>query len=69
MHVHTIWFADSSLDLARRAAAVFFPLYLANGATGIREMGTNLDSLSTLRRRIPAGTVLAHPITHSCLAR
>lgn len=36
-------------------SAWHFPLYLANGVTGVREMGTFLDSLDSWRARLAAG--------------
>ncbi|WP_258105837.1 amidohydrolase family protein [Marinoscillum sp. MHG1-6] len=46
MHVHTLDLADH-----------FFPMYIANGITGIRDAGNmNLDSLSRWRQEINNGT-------------
>jgi imidazolonepropionase-like amidohydrolase len=36
-------------------SAWHFPLYMANGVTGVREMGTFLDSLDSWRARLAAG--------------
>jgi hypothetical protein len=36
-------------------SAWHFPLYLANGVTGVREMGTFLDSLNSWQARLAAG--------------
>ena len=46
MHVH-------ALPNERRPKAVetFFPLFVANGVTGVRDMGDNLDTLRTVRAR------------------
>ena len=46
MHVHT---AD---------AETFFPLFLANGVTGIRDMGMDLEKLKQWRREVEEGTRL-----------
>lgn len=52
MHVHTLhpW-----------AVPVYFPLYVALGVTGVREMGNSylpFDSILAVRRRIQQGTLL-----------
>lgn len=47
MHVH-FWDAD-----------VFYPIALANGITGIRDMGDDLDTLAAYRKRIESGELIA----------
>src|SRR3954469_7773624 len=37
---------------------VFFPLFLANGITGVRDMGSPLDQIKQWRAEIAAGTLL-----------
>lgn len=52
MHVHA---------LRRERVSYFFPLFIANGVTGIRDMGTTEDgfaSLAGLRKEIADGTLL-----------
>ena len=56
MHVH-------ALQLGR--ASWMFPLFLANGVTGIRDTGSPLDSLLSYRRRVSAGEVLGPRIVGS----
>lgn len=52
MHVHTLWNANR--------AALFFPLFLANGVTGVREMGGPMPAAEQVRWRdqIASGAVL-----------
>src|SRR5579859_468081 len=53
MHVHTIfgdWFP--------RAKEITLPLFIANGITGVRDMGSELDVLQQWRKEISAGTLL-----------
>jgi imidazolonepropionase-like amidohydrolase len=59
MHVHTLTVPDSLLGLERRAVELFFPVLLANGVTGVRDMGAPLDSILALRRRIRTDSLLA----------
>jgi hypothetical protein len=44
MHVHT-------------ASEAFFPLYLANGITGVRDTGMELDKLKAWRQQIESGSM------------
>lgn len=44
MHVHTL-----------SRSAEFFPLFIAHGVTGVRDMGGYLDSLHAVRARLSAG--------------
>ena len=53
MHVHTAygdWFPD--------AREVALPLFVANGVTGVRDMGGDLDSLLEWRRDIAQGSLV-----------
>jgi imidazolonepropionase-like amidohydrolase len=52
MHVHTLY--DGRPEF-------FFPMFVANGVTGVREMGStfSLDSIRTLREQIRRGEVMA----------
>ena len=52
MHAHSAG-PDKPWD-----ANVILPLYLANGITGIRDMGGNPDVLETRRRQVEAGELL-----------
>jgi imidazolonepropionase-like amidohydrolase len=62
MHVHAFMAGDSALGITRRAADVFFPLFIAAGVTGIRDMGGVPDSLAAVRRRVADGSVPAPSI-------
>jgi len=60
MHVHTIfgdWFP--------RAKEITRPLFIANGVTGVRDMGSDLDALQQLRNEISAGTLVGPRIVMS----
>ncbi len=46
MHVHTLGNADA-----------FFPLFLAHGVTGVRDMGGFVDSLLAVRERLRSGAL------------
>ena len=53
MHVHTVfgeWFPQ--------AKEITLPLMIANGITGIRDMGSNLETLGKWRDEIRAGTLV-----------
>ena len=53
MHVHIIfgdWFPH--------AREITLPLFIANGITGVRDMGSNLDILQQWRKEISAGTLV-----------
>lgn len=52
MHVHALW------DTTR--AKVFFPLFLANGVTGVREMGGQLPAADQVgwRNQVSSGEIL-----------
>ena len=53
MHVHTVfgdWFPHSK--------EIALPLFIANGITGVRDMGGELDVLQQWRKEIAAGTLL-----------
>ncbi len=53
MHVHTVfgdWFP--------RGKEIALPLFIANGVTGVRDMGGELDVLQAWRKEIAAGTLL-----------
>jgi imidazolonepropionase-like amidohydrolase len=52
MHVHSA-FADAAWD-----ENVIYPLYIANGVTGIRDMGGDADLLERRRQRINRGDLL-----------
>lgn len=52
MHVHTIFG-----DWIPGGKEVSLPLFLANGVTGVRDMGGDLDILLEWRREISAGTL------------
>jgi imidazolonepropionase-like amidohydrolase len=53
MHVHTIFG-----DWIPGGKEVSLPLFVANGVTGIRDMGGDLDTLLDWRKQIAAGTLL-----------
>jgi imidazolonepropionase-like amidohydrolase len=53
MHVHTIFG-----DWLPRNEKVTLPLFVANGVTGVRDMGGDLDELKQWRAAIAAGTLL-----------
>jgi len=53
MHVHTVfgeWFP--------RAKEITLPLFVANGITGVRDMGSELDILQQWRNEISAGSLI-----------
>jgi len=53
MHVHMVfgeWFP--------RGKAITVPLFIANGITGVRDMGSELDVLQQWRKEIEAGTMI-----------
>jgi len=53
MHVHMVfgdWFPD--------AKKISLPLFVANGITGVRDMGGELDVLQQWRKEISAGTLI-----------
>lgn len=53
MHVHLVfgdWFPD--------AADISLPLFIANGVTGVRDMGSELEEVQTWRNEIEAGRML-----------
>jgi hypothetical protein len=52
MHVHSA-FVSPAWD-----EKVIYPLYIANGITGVRDMGGDPDALATRRRRIESGELL-----------
>ena len=53
MHVHTVFG-----DWLPRNESVTLPLFVANGVTGVRDMGGDLDVLKQWRAEIEAGTLL-----------
>jgi len=53
MHVHTVFG-----DWLPRDERVVLPLFVANGVTGVRDMGGDLDVLKIWRANIAAGTLL-----------
>jgi imidazolonepropionase-like amidohydrolase len=53
MHVHTVFG-----DWLPRNEKVVLPLFVANGITGVRDMGGDLDVLKQWRSRIAAGRLL-----------
>lgn len=60
MHVHMVfgdWFP--------RAKQVTLPLFVANGITGVRDMGGELDVLQQWRKEISAGTLIGPRIVMS----
>ena len=52
MHVHSA-FATAPWD-----EKVIYPLYIANGVTGVRDMGGDFDVLQGRRKRIESGELL-----------
>ncbi|HEY1676665.1 MAG TPA: amidohydrolase family protein [Candidatus Sulfotelmatobacter sp.] len=53
MHVHTVfgdWFP--------RAREITLPLFIANGITGVRDMGSELETLQEWRKEISTGTLV-----------
>jgi len=60
MHVHMVfgdWFP--------RGKEVTLPLFIANGITGVRDMGGELDTLQQWRKEISAGTLIGPRIVMS----
>lgn len=60
MHVHIVfgdWFP--------RAKQVTLPLFIANGITGVRDMGSELEVLQQWRKEIAAGTLIGPRIVMS----
>jgi len=60
MHVHMVfgdWFP--------RGKEVTVPLFIANGITGVRDMGSDLDALQGWRKEIEAGTLIGPRIVMS----
>ena len=60
MHVHLAfgdWFPG--------ARDIDFPLFIANGVTGVRDMGSDVDSVFTWRKEIDAGRLLGPRIITS----
>ena len=60
MHVHIVfgdWFPH--------AKEVTLPLFIANGITGVRDMGSELDVLQQYRKEISAGTLVGPRIVMS----
>lgn len=60
MHVHMVfgdWFP--------RGKEVTLPLFVANGITGVRDMGGELDTLQQWRKEISAGTLIGPRIVMS----
>jgi imidazolonepropionase-like amidohydrolase len=60
MHVHMVfgdWFP--------RGKEVTLPLFIANGITGVRDMGGELDVLQQWRKEISAGTLIGPRIVMS----
>lgn len=53
MHVHTVFG-----DWLPRDEKITLPLFVANGITGVRDMGGDLDVLKVWRSEIAAGTLL-----------
>src|SRR5215831_3579831 len=53
MHVHSAGGPAAPWD-----EAIIFPLYIANGITGVRDMGGNFDLLENRRNRIDKGELL-----------
>ena len=53
MHVHTVFG-----DWLPRNERVTLPLFVANGITGVRDMGSDLDVVKQWRAQIEAGTLL-----------
>jgi imidazolonepropionase-like amidohydrolase len=53
MHVHTIFG-----DWLPRNEKITLPLFIANGITGVRDMGSDLDAVKEERAQIAAGTLL-----------
>ncbi len=60
MHVHLV--QDVPADYTER---VLMPLMIANGVTGARDMGGNLETLKSLRARIASGQLLGPRIMMS----
>jgi len=75
MHVHTWMFEieaplllPAEQALAREAAQswnqeIFFPLWIAHGVTGVRDMGGDLELIKQWRREMAAGRLLGPQIT------
>lgn len=54
MHVHTMTDPDVALDY-------FFPLFIANGVTGVRDMGSVVDGIVETRSRIESDASIVAP--------
>ncbi len=54
MHVHTMTDPDAALEY-------FFPLFLANGVTGIRDMGSVVDGIVETRSRVAEDASIFSP--------
>lgn len=54
MHVHSMTEPDAAFDY-------FFPLFLANGVTGVRDMGSVVDGILETRARLAADPSLLAP--------
>src|SRR6201997_2113668 len=60
MHVHIVfgdWFPH--------AKEITLPLFIANGITGVRDMGSDLDALQSWRKEITTGTLIGPRIVMS----
>jgi imidazolonepropionase-like amidohydrolase len=51
MHVHALW--------DKKVAENFLPLFVANGVTGVRDMGGKMDLLRWFRKQYEAGSIVA----------
>jgi Amidohydrolase family len=60
MHVHLV--QDVPAEYTER---VLMPLMIANGVTGVRDMGGNLEALKSLRARVASGQLLGPRIMFS----
>ena len=58
MHLHLLTSPEAAITLKRRATDVFFPQLLANGVTSIRDLGSSLDSIVSVRNRVRSGEIL-----------
>jgi imidazolonepropionase-like amidohydrolase len=65
MHVHLFW---NGSNVGTNNAPTYFPMLLANGVTGVRDMWTDLDDLAVVRAwadSVQAGTRLAPRVVAS----
>jgi imidazolonepropionase-like amidohydrolase len=58
MHFHTLMGTTTGVDALKLAVESYFPLLLAHGVTGVRDMGSMLEPIIALRDEIARGAVV-----------